>query len=128
MSGANQSELQKKQQRKDDDMDEEGSVGRSVGCSVIHAHGSERTMMMMLLVGWWVVGSVYLSSHPLRGAVMIRFILHFSIIYPLTGRGIVTDDGHHRNNIIQYYCHHFHDRHCPGPTTTREGCKSNQAN
>lgn len=39
-------------------MDEEGSVG----CSVIHAHGSERTMMMMLLVGWWVVGSVYLSS------------------------------------------------------------------
>lgn len=61
-SGANQSELQKKQQRKDDDMDEEGSVG----CSVIHAHGSERTMMMMLLVGWWVVGSVYLSSaiHP----------------------------------------------------------------
>lgn len=105
-------------------------VGRLFGHSCSWEWKDDDDDVVGWLVGSWV-GVLVLrhpSSHPLRGAVMIRFLLHFSIIYPLTGRGIVTDDGHHRNNIIQYYCHHFHDRHCPGPTTTREGCKSNQAN
>lgn len=74
----NQSELQKKQQRKDD----EGSV-----CRLFMFMGVKGRTMMML-----VHYSIYLAelctvSHPLSGVPLIQFLLYFSITYPLDGRG-----------------------------------------
>lgn len=61
---------------------------RRVGLSVIHVHGSERTDdddVGLLLY----IAELRTVSHPLSGAgvPLIRFLLYFSIMYPLDGRG-----------------------------------------
>lgn len=113
----NQSELQKKQQRKDD----EGSV-----CRLFMFMGVKGRRMMMLVYYSIYLAELWTVSHPLSGAgvPLIRFLLYFSITYPLDGRGHWWSPPQQYNPILPPL-HIVLAALCP----SRGGdCKSNQGN